>query len=128
MLQLLNDSIRSNFDFWDSYAFEKGKQNKGNQVMSFDWYGAAHMIKQVRPSIAKVGLQGDFAQTAKVIYQNKSIVINPYIRTSSTWAKPILVLDRAVYECFIIVGKDTWSNWTEETIKIVEGNKDEIFN
>ena len=30
MLQLLNDSIRSNFDFWDSYAFEKGKQNKGN--------------------------------------------------------------------------------------------------
>lgn len=126
-MQLLNDVIRSNYDFWDFGAFQKGRDSADNQVMTFDWEAAVHKIKSVRPKIAKCGLQGDFAQTAKVIYENGKAIINEYIRTSSTWAKPLLVLDNKVYECFLLCDEDVWSNWTEKTLGIL-GDKSEVFN
>lgn len=120
-MQQLTTPIRSNYNFWDEDAFEKGRANKTNQVMVFDWVKAATKIKEVNPKVAKMGLDGDFAQTAKVIFENGKAVINEYIRTSSTWATPLLILDRRVFICFYFTSKDTWSNWTEETINILKG-------
>lgn len=127
-MQQLTTPIKSNYDFWDENAFNKGRANKSSPVMVFDWAKAARKIRELNPKIAKMGLDGDFAQTAKIIYENGEVVINDYIRTSSTWATPLLILDRKVFICFYTAPKDTWSNWTESTINILKGKDDEIFN
>ena len=105
-------------------AFAKGYENKGQEKMVFDWVAAAQKIREIKPKIAKAGLQGDFENTGGIIYEDGKINTKSYTYLASGWARPILILDDVVYECFLMEEQTKYNKatkWPQEAINILEG-------
>ena len=123
-MKKVNEQPRSNYGFWDEKAFDRGRANKDREKMVFDWINAARQIKDKKPKVARAGLQDDFKFENGVIYKDGKIHTEDRTYLSSTWAKPILVLDDEVYECFIMEEQTEYNDstkWPQEAIDILKG-------
>lgn len=97
--------------------------NRGSEVRVFDWDKAARLILERKPSCAVAGLSTDMEWTSGIIYKDGEAISNSYTYLSSTWAKPVLVLDdEEEIDCYIMESDTEWdasTKWPQSAINIL---------
>lgn len=125
---------QSNLSFADGFNPNgQGQINRklGKPLMVFDWDKAAEIIKEklkLHPDLkAEAGLQGDWAYTGGVIFENGKPTNDEYTYLQSNWAKPTLILEWDGEEQEEIIcetegnerfGSD--SKWDDKSLAILE--------
>ena len=96
-------------------AYERGKANRGEKLMVFDWEKAARLIKDSKCTTASAGLSEDWEWTGGSIFKNGKPVNkeDTYTYLASTWAIPELDINGKVISCFRMESE------TEEALKII---------
>lgn len=106
-------------------AFAIGQANKHKELMVFDWIKAAEILKERNTLNAYAGLSGDWEWTGGEILRDGKIPDDTYTYLVSTWAKPELVIDGEVIECYKMQsetnGWDEDTFWPDEAKKIYFG-------
>ena len=96
----------------DSFsAFAKGEQNRGKEMMVFDWHKACRLIKELKPKVVSAGLQSDWEWTGGTIWKdNKPIPQeDTEVYLSSTWAIPEIDVDGNIEDCYVMESEtDGW--------------------
>jgi hypothetical protein len=106
-------------------AFEIGQKNRDKELMVFDWFKAAELIKKNKNKTASAGLSGDWEYTGGKIYENGKPVPeeDTYVYLASTWAVPQLKIKNKFIDCFLMESKTpNWNEktyWPEEALKIL---------
>ncbi|HEY5587570.1 MAG TPA: hypothetical protein VIK86_01290 [Candidatus Paceibacterota bacterium] len=90
---------KSNLSFADGFNPNgQGQINLklGKPNMAFDWDKAAEIIKENfklhKDLVAEAGLQGDWAYTGGIIFEDGKPTNDSYTYLSSNWAIPTLIL------------------------------------
>jgi len=81
-------------------AFMMGEQNRGNELMVFDWDKAAKLIKDRDVKEASAGLSGDWEWTSGEIFTNGKPNMNDYTYLASTWATPQIEIEDEIIDCY----------------------------
>ena len=104
-------------------AFRLGDLNRGKEMRVFDWDKAARLIKEIQPSSARAGLEGDMEYTGGRIFEDGKILDDSYLYLASTWAAPILVMGTYEVECYVMESTTEWdefTKWPDSARKIME--------
>ena len=84
-------------------AFAIGEQNRGKELMVFDWDKAVAIIKERGLKNCGAGLESDFEWTAGMILVDGKPYADDYTYLASTWATPQLIIyaedDEGVFDC-----------------------------
>ena len=102
-----------------------GIENRGKELMVFDWIKAAKLIKKRKPLHASAGLKNDWNWTGGEIYSRGKIILkdNTYTYLASTWAEPELEMDGEICSCYRMQSKtpgwDAKTYWPEEALLIL---------
>jgi hypothetical protein len=123
---------QSDYSFLEGFTITKGQENaaKGISQKAFDWDKAAAIIKHHlndHPDLtAEAGLQGDWAYTGGVIFENGKPVDDSYTYLSSNWASPTLIIswdgeEQVEIELSIEADKrfNSGSKWDETSLGIL---------
>lgn len=123
---------KSNLSFKQGFmgieAIQAGKS--GAKQKAFDWDKAAQIIKdnlKLHPDLkAEAGLQGDWAYTGGVIFENGKPTNECYTYLSSNWATPTLILswdgqDQMEEECCTEESErfNAGTKWDKESLAIL---------
>ena len=104
-------------------AIISGILNRGREMRVFDWDKAARLILERKPSCAIAGLSKDMEWTGGIIYQDGEAISDTYTYLSSTWAKPVLLLnDGEEIDCYIMESDTKWdarTKWPQSAINIL---------
>ena len=100
---------QSNLSFAEGFLGVQAQAAKDKPMMAFDWDKAAEKIKELLPKypnlVAEAGLQGDWAHTGGVIFENGVPTNEDYTYLGSNWATPTLIITCDDFEkeidCFI---------------------------
>jgi hypothetical protein len=118
---------QSNYSFAEGfYATPAG----GATIKAFDWDKAAQLIKEKlkdHPDLfAEAGLQGDWAYTGGVIFENGKPTKEHYTYLSSNWAVPTLILswdgdEQEELECSTEKNErfDSDTKWDTQSLEIL---------
>lgn len=101
---------------------------RGAKFMYFDWDKAAELIKdrlKTNPELtAEAGLEGDWAYTAGVIFEDGKPNSDDYTYLCSNWATPTLIIDDyEEIECYTTdegTRFNSDSKWDDISLKILE--------
>lgn len=117
----------SNYSFSDGLLGMIREERGGVRV--FDWNKAAEIIRDRKPTLAEAGLEGDWAYTGGVIYEDGEIIKDSYTYLASDWAVPTLVLnDEESVECWVYMDESDFNHdtkWPECAITILNSSKGE---
>lgn len=127
---------KSELAFFDASTGMRAKQAKseGKTQQAFDWDKAAEIIKEKLkqfPNLtAEAGLQGDWAYTGGIIFEEGKPTNDSYTYLSSNWAKPTLIISEdgeeiLETECYSEAADSRFNDstkWDEESLKILEIN------
>lgn len=104
-------------------AIMLGMLNRGCEMRVFDWDKAARLILERKPSCAIAGLSTDMEWTSGIIYEDGEAISNSYTYLSSTWAKPVLILDdEEEIDCYVMESDTEWdanTKWPQSAINIL---------
>lgn len=107
-------------------AIMLGILNRGREMRVFDWDKAARLIREHKPSCATAGLSTDMEWTSGIIYEDGEAISNSYTYLSSTWAKPVLLLDDGEeIDCYVMESETEWdahTKWPQSAINILLGD------
>lgn len=107
-------------------AFMMGEANRNKELMVFDWDEAARIIKASSAKLAEAGLSGDWEYTGGVIYNEKPIM-DEYTYLASTWAKPELMVDGEVIDCYkmqsLVPEWGCETKWPQSSLDILNENE-----
>jgi hypothetical protein len=122
----------SNLSFADGFmGLEAAKaKEEGKKPMAFDWDKAAEIIKNELKNhsdlVAEAGLQGDWAYTGGVIFENGKPTNDEYTYLASTWATPSLLLmwdneEQDMLACCTPISKRMThdSKWDDKSLSIL---------
>lgn len=116
------------------YSFAEGFLGTPNETKTFqrafDWDRAAHIIKKAHSDhpdlVAEAGLQGDWAYTGGIIFENGKPTNDHYTYLSSNWAPPTLILswdgeEQEEIQCFCDDSETRTSKtkWDETSLDIL---------
>ena len=107
----MNNTLVSNFAFWDSAAFKAGRENANSKLKVFDWDKFTDYILSLDklPENVIIGLNGDFEHTNGYAIRNGKIWNrpDPSMWLSSTHCVPCFTFDNeSCEECWL---------WEDET-------------
>ena len=104
-------------------AIISGILNRGREMRVLDWDRAARIILEHRPSFAIAGLSKDMEWTSGIIYKDGEAISDSYTYLSSTWAKPVLLLnDGEEIDCYVMESDTEWdahTKWPQSAINIL---------
>jgi hypothetical protein len=108
-------------------AFAMGRENRGKELMVFDWDKAARIITERGAAEAEAGLDQDWEYTGGPILKDGKPVPKEetYVYLASTWATPQLLIDGECIDCYRMEsevpgwGSDTY--WPEIARDILAG-------
>lgn len=124
---------KSELSFIDGFTDGRGVAGKkqGKPQMKFDWDKAAKIIREKikvnENYYFEAGLQGDWAYTGGVIFENGEPVSEDYTYLSSNWAIPTLLIclhgaDVESIDCFttdLDSRFDSDSKWDEASLNLL---------
>jgi len=124
---------RSELTFTEGFTCQRGVNAKSNgaTLNAFDFDKAAEIIKTYlkdHPDLtAEAGLQGDWAYTGGVIFENSLPTNDSYTYLSSNWAAPTLILswdgkEQEEIQCFSSESDSRFrsdSKWDEQSLAIL---------
>ncbi len=105
-------------------AYAMGRANKDKELMVFDWEKAARIIRESKTESASAGLSQDWEWTGGEIFKDGKPIPQDqtHVYLASTWAKPELIVDEEVIECYKMQketpGWNAETYWPEEALKI----------
>lgn len=110
-----------------------GLLNRDRELMVFDWDYAARIIREYNPVMAYAGLQGDWDNTAGIIFHDgRPIKDTAYL--ASTWATPEIELEfqdgnSEFISCYKMQGETPgWNSstiWPKSALDILAGREGE---